>query len=198
MTPEHTFVIHRLYNRFNRKQKQVFFVTGPNPGIGVSYCCLNIAAAAAELLTNHSVLLVDMNIHRPDLSEMAGNPENGWVSWLTEDKAFSLEEAILEWPGSGHLHFLPAGRIKNCRDVAEQMPRWSDMFEILKKKVSLIIVDLPAFYQGTEAGILCGTAEDVMIVIEAHGTKKSATCQMLEELRSMDTSVLGILFNKCR
>ncbi|MDM8522405.1 cellulose synthase operon protein YhjQ/BcsQ [Desulfococcaceae bacterium HSG8] len=198
MTPDHTYVIHRLYDRFNQDQKQVFFVIGPNPRVGVTDCCLNIAAAATELLANYSVLLVDMNIHNPGLSEMAKRPEKGWIPWLTENKSFSLEKAVLPWPGADHLNFLPTGRIKDYRDVASQMPRWPDVFDTLKKDFNLIIADIPAFYQGTEARILCRAADDIMVVIEADATKRSVARQMVRELRSMDIPILGILFNKRR
>ncbi|QTA91877.1 tyrosine-protein kinase family protein [Desulfonema magnum] len=196
MTPEHTFVIHRLYDRFNQDQKQVFFVTGPDPKVGVTYCCLNIAAAAVELMANYSILLIDMNVYHPSLSESAKNPEKGWVPWLTENKAFPLKEAIFPWAESDHLNFLPTGHIKNYRHVAAQMPHWSDMFDILKKDFNLIIVDLPAFYQGTEARILSRAADDIMIVIEADATRRPIVSQMVDELRSMNTSILGVLFNK--
>jgi Mrp family chromosome partitioning ATPase len=198
MEPEHTFVIHRLYDRFNQDKKQVFFVTGPSPGVGVSYCCLNIATAAVELLANYSVLLIDMNIHSPDLSQKARNPEKGWVTWLTENQSFSLKDAVFPWPGHEHLHFLPAGHIKSYRDAAAHIPRWSDVFSTLKAVFHLIIVDMPAFDQGAEARILCKTAEDIMVVIEADATRKPAARQMVAELRSMNAPISGILFNKRR
>ncbi len=188
MTPEHTFIIHRLYDQFNQEKKQIFFVMGPTPGVGVTYCCLNIATAAADLLADYSTLLIDMNVHSPGLSKMAKKPEKGWVPWLAENKAFSLKEAVLPWPGLEHLKFLPTGHIKNYRDVARQMPHWTDIFDKLRKEFSLIIVDVPAFNQGAEAGILCKTADEIIIVIEADATRKPVARQMVDELRSMDTS----------
>ena len=198
MTPEHTFVIHRMHDRFTQEGKQIFFLVGADPGAGVSDCGLNIALRAAEMLENHSVLLIDMNLHSPKLSEKLRNPQNGWLSWLTKDKGFPLEEAIRDWPGSAHLRFLPTGRIKDFGEITAQMLRWSDMLDVLREKFDLIIADLPAFYQGTEARIFCKSAEDIMIVIEAERTRKPVARQMTEELRAMNAPVSGILFNKRR
>lgn len=193
---EQTYVIHRLYDRFTQDHKQVFFFLGPNPGIGVTYCCLDIAKSAVDLLANLSVLLIDMNIHKPSLSKMNMGIDRGWTTWLAEEKRFPLSDVIFPWSEPDHLSFLPTGHIKNYREVAIQMQRWLDVFDVLKKKFDLILVDIPAFYQGAEARIFCKKADDILVVIEADGTRKPIANEMVNELRSMEASILGVLFNK--
>ena len=193
---EQTFVTHKLYDRFKKDHRQVFFFLGPNQGVGVTYCCLEIAKSVVDLLANLSVLLIDMNIHNPSLSKINKNLDTGWITWLGENKRFSLRNVVFPWPDYKYLNFLPIGRIKNYRDAAMQMEQWQDIFDEAKKEFDLILVDAPAFYQGAEARILCNKADDILVVIEAESTRRPVASDMVDELRSMEVSILGTLFNK--
>lgn len=193
---QHTFTIHRLYDRFTQEQKQIFFLLGPNTGVGVTSCSLDIATTAADLLPNLSVILLDMNTRNPTLSNMAPNAERGWTTWLAEDKGFALEEVISPWQGHDRLSFLPIGQKTGDRDSALQLQQWPAVFDTLKAAFNLIIVDAPAYYEGAEARILCETADDVILVLEAGNTRRPLAGGMTEELRSMQISILGALLNK--
>jgi Mrp family chromosome partitioning ATPase len=235
MLTEPIFVVNRMHHEFIHEHRQLFFVLGTNPGVGVTYCALRVAAAAAELRPNLSVLLVDMNLRDSDLSERAGKPENGWKPWLSmnysgkfdgdlspvvvaaersssrqtrgipssvatdvaEDNASSLYDAVCPWQGSERLRFLPVGSGPADRFDLAYALKCSNMFEILKKQYDFIIVDLPAFYGTSETRMICDSADCIMIVIEAEGTRRPIVKMMLEELsHSSETHVMGILYNK--
>lgn len=193
---QHTFTIHRLYDRYTQDQQQIFFILGPNTGVGVTSCSLDIAATAADLLPNLSIVLLDMNTRNPTLSKMASHTDRGWATWLAEDKQFALKEAVVPWAGHEQLHFLPVGPATGDRGPAPQMHKWPDVFDGLKDDFNLIIVDVPAYYEGAEARILCKTADEVILVLEAGNTRRPLAGGMTEELRSMEISILGALLNK--
>jgi Mrp family chromosome partitioning ATPase len=194
---QNTYIINCLYDRF-KQQKQVFLLLGPTSGVGASYCCREIAAAAVALLPNLSVVLVDMNIHHPSLSETAGSPAKGWASWLMRPKAYPLNEAVVPWSQTGKFDFLPLGDVGDYREAAAQLPRWPMILDELKKMYDLILMDVPAFYQGAEARVLCRVADDIIVVIEADGSRKLLVHQMVVDLQRADASILGVVFNKRR
>lgn len=194
---QNTYIINCLHDRF-KQQKQVFLLLGPTSGVGATYCCREIAAAAVALLPNLSVALVDMNIHHPSLSETAGSPAKGWVSWLTQPQAYPLNEAVVPWPQTGQFDFLPLGDAADYRQAAAQMYRWPMILDELKKRYDLILMDVPAFYQGGEAKILCRFADDIIVVIEADGSRKLLVHQMVDDLKCAEASILGVVLNKRR
>ena len=193
---QHTLVIHRLYDQHVNHRKQVFFVLGPNAGVGASYCSLNIAKAASELLANLSVLLIDMNLHDSTLSREVGQNMLGWVRWVAEADTPDLKEVIVPWPGNDHLSFLPVGHTGTYRDAAVHMPKWSDMFVTLRNEFDLILVDVPPFFQGADARILCKAADDILLVIQADCTRRPIMHQMIAELEGIQASILGVVLNK--
>lgn len=195
---QNAYVIHRLHDSFGQEKKQIFVVLGPTAGVGVSYCCREIAAAAVGLLPNLATVLVDMNIHQPSLSKAADSPSKGWASWLTGSKEFPLNEAVVPWPRTEHLDFLPMGHVNDYREVAAQMPQWSIIPEELKKMYDLVLMDVPAFYQGAEARVLCQAADEIMVVIESDTSRRPIVHQMVDDLRNADFSIMGVLFNKRR
>jgi Mrp family chromosome partitioning ATPase len=193
---QNTYIINCLHDRF-KQQKQVFLLLGPSSGVGVSYCCREIAAAAMTLLPNLSIILVDMNIHHPSLSEAAGSPAKGWASWLMGPNAYPLNEAVMPWLQTGKFDFLPLGDVADGEAVA-QMPRSSTILDELKKMYDLILLDVPAFFKGAEARVLCRVADDIIVVIEADGSRKHMVHQMVNDLQCADASILGVVFNKRR
>lgn len=194
---QHTHIVNCLYDRFKQK-KQVFALLGPTSGVGASYCCREIAAAAVALLPDVSVVLVDMNIHHPSLSETAGRPAKGWASWLMGSKAYALNEAVVPWPPAGPFDLLPLGHVADYREAAAQIPQWPTILDELKKMYDMILMDVPAFYQGAEARVLCRVADDILVVVEADGSRKLLVHQMVDDLQSADASIMGVVFNKRR
>jgi protein-tyrosine kinase len=194
---QNTYIINCLYDRF-KQQKQVFLLLGPTSGVGVSYCCREIADAAMSLLPKLSVIIVDMNIHHPSLSETAGSPAKGWASWLIGPNAYPLNEAVVPWPKTGKFDFLPLGDMADYRDAVAQMPRWPTILDELKEMYDLILMDVPAFFKGPEARVMCRVADDIIVVIEADGSRKHMVHQMVDDLQSDDASILGVVLNKRR
>jgi tyrosine-protein kinase Etk/Wzc len=194
---QNTYIINCLYDRF-KQQKQVFLLLGPTSGVGASYCCREIAAAAVALLPNLSVLLVDVNIHHPSLSETAGSPAKGWASWLLGLKEYALNEAVVPWPQKAPFDLLPLGQVADYRQASAQIPQWPTILDELKKMYDLILLDAPAFYQGGEARALCRAADEILVVIEADGSRKRVVHQMVEDLQSTNVSIMGVVFNKRR
>jgi Mrp family chromosome partitioning ATPase len=190
-------IANRLYDCFNQN-KQVFLPLGPATGVGASYCCREIANAATARLPKLSVVLVDMNIHNPSLSETAGRPPGGWASWLTESNAYALNEAVVPWSQTGQFDFLPIGHLNDCREAITLVPQWPTVLDELKKMYDLILLDVPAFYQGAEARVLLRYADEIIVVIEADGSRKPLIHQMVDDLRSADASIMGVVFNKRR
>jgi Mrp family chromosome partitioning ATPase len=199
LAPEqHLYIVNRLFGSFEQELKQVFLPLGPAAGVGASYCCREIAAAAATLLPMLSVVLVDMNIHHPSLSESVGNPIKGWAPWLVKPEQYPLREAIKPWQADEHLNFLPMGHVVDCREATAQMSQWPTVIKALRQQYDLVLVDVPAFYQGAEARVLCQAVDEVLLVIEADGSRKPSIRQMVDELRGLEASIMGVVFNKRR
>lgn len=196
MTLENSMVIHRLYDQYMQKKAKIFLLLSANKNAGVTYCCKKIAKSASRLLPDIKTIIVDMNIYNPVLSKAAGNPAKGWISCLIDQPDFELKDAVLPIPDMDNVKLLPAGDTSQYNMIALERHRNSLIFDILKKDFDLILVDSPSYYQGPEAGILCKTADSTIITVEAEVTRRPMVKQMIAEVRELNDSILGILFNK--
>jgi Mrp family chromosome partitioning ATPase len=72
-----------------------------------------------------------------------------------------------------------------------------ELFDQLKKKAEVIIVDAPPFVV-TDAAVLASRTDGIIIVIQVGHTDKNAIKAMMDQLQSIDTPVLGIVANQHR
>ena len=188
--------IYRIYDRFTGDKHQVFAVVAGQCGEGATYSSIRIAEGAAESLGSLSVLIVDMNTHDQKLSSYVGSPELGWGEWLATGKQYAINKAVRPWPDLPSLNVLPVGQGQNYKELAKLLTQWPEVLEELRQSYDLILLDTSPFFRGEESRLLCKTADDVLVVIEAEQTRRPMTHTMVDSLRSTGCSILGAVFNK--
>lgn len=189
-------MIHHIHDAYTRNKTRSFAFIGINPGAGVTYCCTKIAAEASLLLSDLTILLVDMNIHNQTISKKIGNPDTGWIPWITKKTELRIEDIVVPMPNNEHLHLLPTGDISAYNSLALKTETYNVLKNKLMERFDIIMIDTPGYYKGIEAHFTCSAADGIILVVEAEVTRRPLLKQMLEELQPLRDSVLGVIFNK--
>jgi protein-tyrosine kinase len=169
-------------------------VTSSIAGEGKTYTSINLALSIA-LERNQTVLLVDADAAKSDLSQLYGLKDAPGLIDLLLDDQLDLAQVLVK-TDSPALSILPSGRkhvhatellaSKRMRElVTEMAERYSDR---------LIIFDSPPLLATSEAQVLPSLVGQVVLVVAADSTPRN----MVEESAGMldSSKAIGLVFNK--
>ena len=173
-------------NRVNHKPKLVA-VTGCPEGAGTSTISAGIAAALSET-GDGKVLLVDMNVGRPEVHPFfQGAP------------ACSLAEALVGAPApAGENLYLAVATPADGRRSQVIPKRFYDMMPHLKaSEFDYIIFDMPPLSQTSVTLAMSGWMDKVLVVVEAERTHRDFVKRTYLDLLACRANA-SVIFNKVR
>lgn len=171
---------------------KTLMVTSAMPGEGKSTTAANLAVVLAQ--SGFKVAIIDADMRKPNIHKIfriASRP--------------GIVDAILANENSP-LRFSPERKIKNLRimPVGKRPPnpaellgskRMKNLIERLKAEVDYIVMDAPPVLAVTDAQILGGLVDQVLLVVR-HGTDRAAVVRALDSLRMVDAPVVGTVLNR--
>jgi len=169
-------------------------VTSPSPANGKSLVAANLAIVMAQ--AGQSVILVDSDLRRPtlhkvfELSSEAGLT-NGLLAELNPDIDGYLLPTSVE-----NLQLLACGPLPPNPSELLGSQRMRKLVERLQQQADIIIFDSPPILAVTDAAVLAGQVDGVLLVIEAGATREAEARRALEELSKVEAPVLGTILNK--
>jgi len=172
---------------------QTLAITSPTAGEGKSLVASNLAVAMAMEL-NQTVLLVDMDLRHPRLSDYFNlNAEVGLKDYLEGN--LNLADVLVN-PGIKRMVMLPGvGRAEDSAELLSS-PKMSHLVSDLKSQYDsrMVIFDMPPVLQ-TDDVLLASKYIDCMLLVLEDGKNKEAeivkTMQLLE-----GSNLLGTVLNK--
>lgn len=175
-------------------------VTSSVPGEGKSFCAMNLAISIA-MERDHRVLLVDADVHRPNVMKTLGveaqlEGQSGLIDLVLDPKrdpglsihATNIEKLFVMPVGSHHSHpteLFSSNAMDEC--IEDLAARFAD---------SLIIFDCCPLLATTEARVLAPRVGQVVMVVEADRTPRERVRESLACLES--ANVVGLVLNKSR
>jgi protein-tyrosine kinase len=169
-------------------------VAGAVPGIGKTFCAMNLAASMS-LERETSVMLVDADVAKPHISSACGLADRpGLIDALLDD-SLTLEEIIVR-TDMNDVQILPAGQ-KHAQSTellaSDRMA--SVMHEIASRYPDrIIIMDSPPLLITSEAQAVARQAGQVALVVECGRTTNQ---QIQEALDVLDRDkAINVIFNK--
>jgi succinoglycan biosynthesis transport protein ExoP len=163
---------------------------------GKSTCSVSIGRAGAEL--GLEVLVAEADLRRPSLAsklELAPRGRGrGFASALVQPE-LPLEDQTIQVPGST-LEVLPAGAIPPNPAALLASDRLAAFDERVRGVFDLVVYDTPPFSAGADASLLAARVEGVVLVVDAHSTRRAPVVQAVEQLRRVRANVLGIVINR--
>ncbi len=149
---------------------------------GKTFTSINLALSMAHE-RDHSVLLVDADVAKPDTSEMFGAADElGLLDFLDEPDV-PIQSLILP-TDVDNLSLLPAGRPRQHATELLASAAMEDVCETLARlsEGHIIIFDSPPLLQTSEAKVLASLAGQIVIVVRAEITSQDAVAGALAAL----------------
>ncbi len=174
---------------------QSLMVCSAEPGDGKTTVALYLAQTAAG--TGQRVLLVDTNLRLPQIHTRLDLRNSRGLSDLLSNN-LNPEELIQRSPLADNLFVLPAGSSMpgSARLLAsDQMKLLMEKFQSL---FDLVIYDTPHLFGLTDASFLTAQVDEVLMVVAANKTNRTALDRVLNKLMSLRIANVSIVANYLR
>ncbi len=172
---------------------KVLQVTSASLSEGKTTTVANLAAVFAR--AGAKVVLADCDLRRPRVHtffNLAHSP--GLTSILLGEVA--VNEGMKRIAGAGGLYVLPSGtRPPNPSELLGSL-RMTELLRNLKSGADIVLVDSPPLLPVTDASVLAGRVDGVLLVVMAGTTTRRPLQRAVELLRQMQAPIVGVVLTK--
>ena len=169
---------------------RVLIVVSPLESEGKTVTATNLALALAEK-EGRRVLLLDFDLRRPRVEPFLA--EQGRVGLADILREESTLDAAIQACRREHLHVLTAGRA-STRSLSRLEPgRMAPLLRRLREDFDWIVGDCPPLLPFAETRALAALAEDVVLVVRAEQTPRSAVAEALAVID--EEKLAGVVLN---
>ena len=172
------------------KQKTFTVISG-GVGEGKSTTLFNLAYVCAE--QGSKVLIIDSDLRRPVQHKMVGLANRtGLVNVLTGEMK---PEEVVQETGVPNLWMLTSGRLRRGSLGIMNSPRLRAMLDILKEQYDYILLDSPPILGVTDAAILAGEADGVLLVVQYRKYPKIISLRAKRMIENAGGRLMGAVLN---
>jgi capsular exopolysaccharide synthesis family protein len=171
---------------------KTILVTSAAASEGKTVTAANLAAVLAQ--RGDRVLLVGADLRRPRVHRLFGAPQSpGLTTVLLGDASpASAIYAVDEVPG---LHVMAPGSTPPNPAELLDSSRTRDLFALIADTYDSVIIDAPPVLPVTDAQILAGLADGVLLVVAYRETSRRGLARAIELLGQVDAPLVGSVLN---
>jgi Mrp family chromosome partitioning ATPase len=158
--------------------------------------CAPICIRAGEILASQeegSVCLVDMGFRVPSLHEYCGVPNDRGLAEAIADSNPIQEFAQRLSPAN--LWVIPSGQGASQLNVAKVADRLRARMEELRKAFGHVVVHSGSLWLNADAMLISKWTDGVVLILEAHSTRRDSARRIKESLAVANARVLGVVLN---
>jgi protein-tyrosine kinase len=172
---------------------RVVLFAGVDSRSGCSLVCVGAAETLAHN-TSGAVCLVDANFRAPSLPEAFGTTNHYGLSdsLRKEGPVRQFAKALLP----RNLWLLSCGSAANESTTLLNSEQMKSRIQELRQEFDYVLLDAPPLGTYADAVALGQLVDGVVLVLEAHATKREAAVRVAENLRAANVKILGAVFNK--
>lgn len=142
------------------------------------------------------VLLVDLDLHRPQVHKLFTLPLEGGVSEVLKREA-PLEDMV-KATGFDGLHVLTSGRMVRHPSALIESARIAPFLADLAARYDTVILDAPPLLPVTDTVVISMEVAAVLFVIMAGKTPRDVVMRGKELLRDVDAPLAGVVINNSK
>lgn len=170
-------------------------VTSPTQGETSTTAVCNLGVSLAR--TGHRVILVDCDLRKPRLHEFFGlDNAVGFSSVLAE--GVSLADAVRPVPDEPGLAVLPSGPLPSHPSELLSSKRCSEVLAVLLAEAEFVLLDGPPVLPVTDAIVLAGLVDGVIMVVDANATTRDSANRAIELLEQVGAPLIGNVLSRSR
>ena len=166
---------------------KILLVSSPQPREGKTTVATNLARIIA--LQGRKVLLIDGNLHNPDIANIFGIGEE---KGLSEFLAFGKEDGIFVKEAEG-IDILPGGEPSKISAELLSSPKLKAFLEKARKEYDIIIVDSAPVADLTDTRILARNIDGVILVLRSNLSKIDSTRETKQALETVGAHIEGFV-----
>lgn len=178
-----------LEPRLRAESIETIVVTSPGTGDGKT----TVAAVLSESLARlgKRVLLVDADMHRPQLARVSGAPGDGGLSAVLRGQAGLAKAVRKGWHES--LSLLPTLADQEASDLIAR--RFAGVIADAQARFDITVIDTPPLLGPDDARSVAAAAQGVLLVVGA-GSPVSQISEAVDVLDALGVPVLGVVGNR--
>jgi len=183
---------HELFLRRREARPCAIGLTSPTAGEGTSHVAQHLAAELAQG-GQWATLLVEANVYRPTQAVRHGVEPDPGLRRLLTGNSLPLEGGLRQ-TGVEHLWLLPAGTAESAA-----APDWTRLYSLLgtaRERFRAIVIDLPPVNLSTDALIVGGWLDGLVLVIQADLCSREVIQNAISRLRRANPNLLGSVLNR--
>jgi Mrp family chromosome partitioning ATPase len=158
--------------------------------------CASICIRASEILAAQgegSVCLVDMGLRVPSLHEYCGvQNDSGLAEAMVE--AGPIQEYAQQL-SPANLWVIPSGYGAPQLNFAKVADRLRSRMEELRKTFRYVVVHTGSLWLNADAMLISKWTDGVVLILEAHSTRRDTARRIKESLAAANARVLGVVLN---
>jgi len=190
-------IINKLDSLKNGSGKQVILVTSAVMGEGKSTIALQLAIAAARNLTLPT-LLIDTDLRHPTQHKFFDiNPNVGLTDCLEGN--LPLELCLNNWHRNNvrtsNFKLLTSGALNTNPLELITLEKMKLLFEDVRKKFDIIIVDAAPIIPVSDPLILGRLADTVLLVVKVGATPKKLVTRAIQMMKKVNIDIHGLVLN---
>lgn len=177
------------------RQLRTILVTSCNRGEGKTVTSIGMAYSLANH-DNAEVLLVEGNLADPRIHELFGVPASpGLTDYLTAD--IGLDKVVRPTEDS-RLLLLPHGGATTTLFDVTRTQALKQRLATLREKFDYVICDGSAIASRTDASLIAGLFDGIVLVVECERTRWEVVQMAKERITKAGGTILGVVLNKRR
>lgn len=192
---EHAYNILRtkVLQQMQRYNWNMLALTSPTKGNGKTTTAINLATSIARS-ANHTVLLVDLNLHNPGVHTHFGVAPTYGVTDVVAGKV-DFEDAVFN-PGIPRLTILPGREKLNHSSEFLSSSKMEQFVREVRSRYPgrIVLFDMPPVTGGADVLSFLPLVHSVLLVLEAGRTSRSELHHVMKTLEQ--ARIIGTVLNR--
>jgi len=172
---------------------KLILVTSPQAGEGKTATALNLAQSLAQ--RKGQVVIVDGDLRKGGIAKLLGLENDKGISTILTggDK---LDDALQAYTAQPNLAVLSSGPVPPNPAELVASDSMAELCRELAKRFEHVIIDSPPVLAVTDATIMAGLVDGVVLVAESGRTNRAGLMRTRAILENAGARILGVVLNK--
>jgi capsular exopolysaccharide synthesis family protein len=180
-----------LFSATDEHPLKAIVLTSPGPQEGKTTTLCNLGIAMAQ--NQKKVLLVDADMRKSRLHDVFKKEnDKGLSTFLSSQAGF---ESLIRKTDIENISVVTSGPHPPNPSELISSHKMKDFIELVRKKFDFILFDTPPVAMLTDAVILSGFADGIIMVVQSGKTSKKALSRVHQVLKDAKVRVVGTVFN---